>query len=148
MNLREATDDDLNALDAVEQAAHPDGWSRAQLQDELAHNDGVTFVVDDGDDAVAFLCARRIAFEWWVMEVATLPHHRRRGAARLLLQAAKARAVDDALPLWLEVRASNTGAIQLYRSEGFVEHGRRRGYYPGVDGGPREDALQMAWTSD
>ena len=46
--------------------------------------------------------------------------------------------MDDAL---LEVRPSNTLAIALYQSMGFVEMGRRRGYYQ-ADGG-REDALVL-----
>jgi ribosomal-protein-alanine N-acetyltransferase len=46
--------------------------------------------------------------------------------------------MDDAL---LEVRPSNTLAIALYLSMGFVEMGRRRNYYQ-ADGG-REDALVL-----
>ncbi|HET9086065.1 MAG TPA: GNAT family N-acetyltransferase [Acidobacteriaceae bacterium] len=42
--------------------------------------------------------------------------------------------------LSLEVRASNAAAIALYRQAGFVERGRRRGYYSQPD----EDALQMS----
>lgn len=42
--------------------------------------------------------------------------------------------------LSLEVRASNAAAIAFYRQAGFVERGRRRGYYSQ----PEEDALQMS----
>ncbi|MCG6885630.1 MAG: ribosomal-protein-alanine N-acetyltransferase, partial [Proteobacteria bacterium] len=42
----------------------------------------------------------------------------------------------------LEVRPSNTAAIQLYRDMQFNEVGIRPDYYPAVDG--REDALIMA----
>ena len=41
--------------------------------------------------------------------------------------------------LFLEVRASNTAAKNLYKSLGFLETGVRRGYYHG----PAEDALLM-----
>ncbi|TMG95905.1 MAG: ribosomal-protein-alanine N-acetyltransferase, partial [Betaproteobacteria bacterium] len=38
----------------------------------------------------------------------------------------------------------NTGAIALYRAEGFVPVARRAGYYPAADGaGAREDALVL-----
>jgi ribosomal-protein-alanine N-acetyltransferase len=43
--------------------------------------------------------------------------------------------------VFLEVRTSNTPAIALYRSSGFVDLAVRRGYYPARDG--REDALIM-----
>jgi ribosomal-protein-alanine N-acetyltransferase len=39
------------------------------------------------------------------------------------------------------VRASNREARALYASHGFVEVGRRRGYYPAPAG--REDALVL-----
>jgi ribosomal-protein-alanine N-acetyltransferase len=39
------------------------------------------------------------------------------------------------------VRPSNQRARALYRSAGFHEIGRRRGYYPAPDG--REDAIVM-----
>jgi ribosomal-protein-alanine N-acetyltransferase len=44
--------------------------------------------------------------------------------------------------IFLEVRPSNTAAIQLYKRAGFTEVGTRPGYYPAPDG--REDALILA----
>ncbi|MDO9005164.1 MAG: ribosomal protein S18-alanine N-acetyltransferase [Aquabacterium sp.] len=43
--------------------------------------------------------------------------------------------------LWLEVRPSNERALGVYRRQGFVEVGVRKGYYPAPGG--REDALVM-----
>ncbi|MCP4502019.1 MAG: GNAT family N-acetyltransferase [Deltaproteobacteria bacterium] len=133
---------DVDALFDVLRAASPTGWSRAQLLEELEHDDAEVFCFEKGG-LRAFLAARRIGDEFWVMEVATHPDSRRRGAARALLQKAMSRAADEGLPLWLEVRASNVAAIALYLDCGFVELGRRPGYYRSVSG--REDALQMRW---
>ncbi len=45
----------------------------------------------------------------------------------------------------LEVRESNQTAISLYRSEGFVDDGLRKNYYPPkIVGGEREAALLMS----
>jgi len=44
--------------------------------------------------------------------------------------------------LFLEVRATNTAAINLYTVLGFNEIGYRRGYYPATQG--REDAILFA----
>lgn len=44
--------------------------------------------------------------------------------------------------LFLEVRPTNTVAIELYRRAGFAEVGIRSGYYPAPNG--REDALILA----
>ena len=58
-----------------------------------------------------------------------------------LAEGAKARGACD---FYLEVRPSNAAALRLYARSGFVEIGRRRGYYPAADG--REDAIVMRRT--
>ena len=45
--------------------------------------------------------------------------------------------------LWLEVRESNERARAVYERYGFVEVGRRRGYYP-APRFAREDAIVMS----
>ena len=42
--------------------------------------------------------------------------------------------------IWLEVRPSNSAARALYRGAGFIEEGRRPGYYNDTG----EDALLMS----
>ena len=70
------------------------------------------------------------------------PEWRGRGLGMSLLSEAGSRAREwEAIRLDLEVRASNTAAIGLYRKAGFVETGRRRGYY-----GDQEDAVLMSVT--
>ena len=45
--------------------------------------------------------------------------------------------------LWLEVRASNVRAQQIYERQGYRRVGQRKGYYP-ADQGRREDAVVMS----
>jgi ribosomal-protein-alanine N-acetyltransferase len=74
------------------------------------------------------------------MNVAVAPARRRQGIASALLHRLLDLTKDDALRGYtLEVRVSNTGAIELYERFGFRVKGRRRGYY--TDN--REDALIM-----
>ncbi|MCW8956146.1 MAG: ribosomal protein S18-alanine N-acetyltransferase [Gammaproteobacteria bacterium] len=56
-----------------------------------------------------------------------------------LLDVAEQSEVDS---VFLEVRDSNTQAIQLYEQEGFNRIGLRKAYYPADDG--REDAIVFA----
>jgi len=56
-----------------------------------------------------------------------------------ILNYAKENNVNSA---FLEVRPSNTYAVQLYESHGFNEVGIRRNYYPAKRG--REDAVIFA----
>ena len=78
--------------------------------------------------------------EGQIVNVATHPDMRRRGAGRKLMAAieADARARGFAL-LSLEVRVSNAPAIGLYEAHGFTKEGVRKGFYTA----PREDAYVM-----
>jgi [ribosomal protein S18]-alanine N-acetyltransferase len=87
-----------------------------------------------------------VLLTWWVadqVEIASLftdPGARRQGHARaLLLQLLSAARAAGVISLWLEVRAENIPAQQLYTALGFAVTRRRAGYY--TDG---EDALEMA----
>ena len=73
---------------------------------------------------------------------------RRRGLAAMLLTAVVTQCRRwGSERLLLEVRAGNAAAVALYRRAGFNEDGRRRGYYPpleGTTGANREDAILMS----
>ena len=72
--------------------------------------------------------------------VAVASAGQRRGIARRLLHSLLSQLHQaDIREIWLEVRASNTPAIALYRSLGFRQTGSRSGYYAS----PVEDALLM-----
>ncbi|HES76840.1 MAG TPA: GNAT family N-acetyltransferase, partial [bacterium] len=62
-----------------------------------------------------------------------------RGMLTWVMQQCTARAMQRIL---LEVRASNTPALGLYRALGFQQDGVRKGYYPASGG--REDAVLMS----
>ena len=72
------------------------------------------------------------------------PNYRRRGYGEALLK----RVIDDCYTemikyITLEVRVSNTPAINLYTKYGFSSFGTRKGYYQNNN----EDALIM-WTKN
>ena len=88
-----------------------------------------------GDDSVAgFALSRVIVDECELMLLAVKPEVQRGGIGRALLDAVIASArMTNAASVFLEVRDANP-AIMLYTSAGFVEVGRRRGYYRGALG--------------
>jgi ribosomal-protein-alanine N-acetyltransferase len=70
------------------------------------------------------------------------PAHRGQGLGRTLLEVCQRELAAAGMEqLFLEVRAANAAAIQLYRSCGWRRCGLRGGYYP--DG---EDALLFTLT--
>ena len=103
----------------------------------------IGWVADDGQRAAGFLVARHIADEFEILNLAVNVFERRRGAGTLLLSAALHWAVaQGATNAYLEVRESNSVAIQFYKHHRFEIRGRRPRYYAS----PTEDALVLAAT--
>ena len=131
IEIRRLGVDDLEALFALETAAHPGGWSEEAILVELVHADAVVFGVV-ADVVVAWCALRLVVDELWILNIATHPEQRRRGHADLLLRTAAATTSlsASATSLWLEVREGNRGARALYERHGYMQLGRRPGYYP------------------
>jgi|SRR5579871_2136244 [ribosomal protein S18]-alanine N-acetyltransferase len=131
---------DLNAIDRIEQRAYNTPWSRSMFASELAKGSSISLGAFDGDRLVGYVVNSRYVDAWHVMNVAVDPDYQRRGiATRLLEHLFDVTRDDQRRGYTLEVRVSNTDAIALYESLGFVRQGLRRGYY--TDN--REDALIM-----
>ncbi len=83
------------------------------------------------------------AGESHMLNLSIAREYQRRGFGKqfieFLIQQAQAKQVQTML---LEVRPSNTAAINCYNSAGFNEIGLRKDYYPAPEG--REDALLFA----
>jgi [ribosomal protein S18]-alanine N-acetyltransferase len=90
---------------------------------------GSHLIIARRDSPVGFALSRVILDECELMLLAVAPEVQHGGIGRQLLAAmiADARAAN-ATSIFLEVRSENP-AITLYSSAGFVEVGRRRGYY-------------------
>ena len=84
-----------------------------------------------------------LADEAEILTLAVRPSARRAGLGGRLVEAAVVRAAAlGAERMFLEVAEGNVAARALYARSGFVEMGRRRGYYSHADGS-REDALTL-----
>ncbi len=131
--LRLADDDDIRAIVTLERAAFgDDAWSIALVDAELLQ--GSAAVVDADGEVLGWVAVRGDE-PADLTRIAVHPDARRRGLGRALLgMAADLARLEGADRMLLEVAATNAPALQLYRSAGFVEISRRRGYYrPGVD---------------
>lgn len=153
MSLRLATVGDLGAIMALERASFPtDAWSEQTMAAELAGEHG-HYLVDEQDERVVGyggLRALRGGSDADIQTIALSPAVRGQGRGRSLLRALIAEAAArGARELFLEVRADNTVAEGLYRSEGFAEIGRRPRYYQPDD----VDAIVMrldltSWSAE
>jgi ribosomal-protein-alanine N-acetyltransferase len=87
--------------------------------------------VADLDGRVAgMLVGWLIVDEIHIATIATHPDFRGRGIGKKLLSFALESARNEgAVSSFLEVRESNAAALEMYRKFGYVEDGRREGYY-------------------
>jgi [ribosomal protein S18]-alanine N-acetyltransferase len=131
---------DLNSIDGIEQRAYRTPWSRSMFASELAKASSICLGAWEGDRLVGYIVNSRYVDAWHVMNVAVDPEFQRRGiATRLLERLFELTRDDQRRGYTLEVRVSNSSAISLYETLGFVRQGVRRAYY--TDN--REDALIM-----
>lgn len=133
MTLRTAGPDDLAAIMALERAAFPtDAWSEPMMAAEIVSPHG-RYVVDvEGEALLGYGGVRAVAgaADADIQTIAIAPEARGHGRGRALLQELLATARErGARQVFLEVRADNPTATALYRSEGFLEVGRRPRYY-------------------
>ena len=141
-----ATTADLEGTAALEKLCFHQPWSASSL--ELLTKEGI---------GVGYLCTQPSPLsetplvtayggmliavdEGQITNVAVHPDHRGQGLGLAIVQALIKHAKSERLAsVTLEVRVSNAPAISLYRKVGFVEVGRRKGFYTR----PTEDALIM-----
>ena len=138
IEVRRLTFADLPQVVAIERRAFTSPWSLAMFVLELSKPSGICLAAEVEGELAGYLICSRYDTVWHVMNVAVDPSLRRRRIATTLLETLIARVERDA-QLTLEVRRSNTGAIELYESFGFRSAGVRRRYYQ--DNG--EDAIVM-----
>ena len=137
-----ARSSDAAWLAGIHAEAFDDPWPQADIATLLAGPGAYAFAARLDGEPAGFILCRVAADEAEILTLATVPARRRRGAAGALIDAGAAGALTGgAVNLFLEVAQDNHAAVALYHGKGFVEVGRRRGYYRRLDGAA--DALLM-----
>ena len=141
-HLEPLTPERLPAVLAVEQSVYSHPWTRGNFTDTLAAGHHALCLLG-GDELIGYFVAMRGFEEVHLLNITVAPAHQRQGWALVLLDALVlwSRA-QGAQWLWLEVRASNARAQQIYLKRGFARVGLRKAYYP-AGHGLREDAVVM-----
>jgi ribosomal-protein-alanine N-acetyltransferase len=129
--LRKMTSEDLEEVISIDQVSFSLPWPPRSFQYELTDNPASRCWVAELDGHVAgMLVGWLIVDEIHIATIATHPDFRGRGIGKKLLSFALEAAMDEgAISTFLEVRESNTAALEMYRKFGYVEDGRREGYY-------------------
>jgi [ribosomal protein S18]-alanine N-acetyltransferase len=123
--------------------SHP--WTAGNFTDSLKSGYSGWVLLDTAQTSetiVGYALLMMVLDEAHLLNLSVAKSYQKQGLGRFLLthmlQIAKN---HEALHMFLEVRASNIGAISLYENMGFNEMSIRRNYYPAKHG--REDAVLM-----
>lgn len=135
---RAMTLNDVDRVSGLEKSVYPFPWSEGIFKDCLRAGYGAR-VVEVAGEIIGYAVYSHGAGEAHLLNICIAPNWRRLKIARRLLRyVIQTLALVPVGVLFLEVRPSNQGAIQLYESLGFEFIGLRKGYYEAVGG--REDA--------
>ena len=135
---------DIPVLASYEKELFPySPWSTAQFKEEFSGIPTTRFMsVAEADNQIVGYCGVFLpapGVEADVLTIAVLPDFRRQGIAREFMRQIEEWAKDrGASALMLEVERSNSAAIGLYKSLGYLQISVRMDYY-----GPGQDAFVM-----
>lgn len=138
--LSEMTTGDLDQVAQIEISCFSNPWPRESFRHDLSDRRAYTLVAKEGEKVLAYLVGYIIEEELQIVNIAVRTEHRRRGIGeRLLVEALSHGRKVGCRYAVLDVRPSNSAAVQLYNKFGFSLVGHRPWYYAD----PSENALIM-----
>ena len=142
--LRNASKADAAAIAEIEAICFPEAWSEPMVTSAMENG---TFYIGAylGDKLVGYAAAAIVLDEGQVANIALDPAARGKGLGRALTKALIDRCFEAGCSfITLEVRHTNTVAINLYTSLCFRQVGLRKNYYSN----PTADAILMTLTKE
>lgn len=134
------SEEHISTLAELERLCFSDPWSENSLREMLTSETARFFVAMADEKIVGYMGSHIVCDSAYVDNIAVFPQYRRKGVAKALidhvLTMIQANGVEF---ISLEVRPSNTPALQLYQSLGFETMGVRPNYYRN----PTENAFIM-----
>jgi len=138
--IRKMTEQDIDEVTRIERESFTLPWSRDSYIGELKNSFASYLICDYEGDVAGYGGVWVVFEEAHITNVAVAPIYRKRGMGRALMEELEKIAKDKkAVRILLEVRPSNTPALNMYRSRGYLPTGIRTAYYS--DNG--EDAILM-----
>ncbi|MCC8073157.1 MAG: ribosomal protein S18-alanine N-acetyltransferase [Clostridiales bacterium] len=120
----------LDDVCKIEELCFANPWSREDLENQLSLDTSYFYVAEDNGKAVGYIGLQIFSGEGYVTNIAVLPQYRRQGIAEALICECIKNDMDF---ITLEVRQSNTVAINLYKKTGFENVGIRPKFYSNPD---------------
>jgi ribosomal-protein-alanine N-acetyltransferase len=141
--FRPLVENQLEQVLAVEQSAYAHPWTLGNFTDSLRSGYQAQMLMG-GDVLIGYFVAMKGIDEVHLLNITVAPAFQKQGWAWVMLDALAVWARGQGAQwLWLEVRAGNVRAQQVYERQGYRRVGERKSYYPAANG-VREDAIVMS----
>lgn len=127
---------DFNPVRTLEKLCFPvDAWPFLDMVGALTLPNIVRYKMVINGEIIGFIAGdiRKMKQVGWIATLCIHPDYRRRGLAEKLLVLCEAQM--EMPRVRLTVRESNTGAIMLYKRNGYIQVGRWQKYYKGGEDG-------------
>lgn len=150
LTIRELRESDIPFVIEIERISFTTPWSEILFFNEIYKQRSIAKVAIMEETCsvqrvVGYICANHVADEGHILNLAVHPDFRKKGIAKTLVENILEELKEtDCRFLYLEVRASNYAARELYEGFGFSVVGTRKGYYAE----PKEDAVIMSLRLD
>lgn len=144
--ITKMTNDDIDDVVTIEEEAYGEHhWSKSSFYDEMSNNLAHYYSAKTSDgELVGYAGTWHILDEGHITTIAVKKNYMRKHIGEAIIVKILEDCYDSGIKyLTLEVRVSNTPAINLYTKYGFNSLGTRKGYYQDNN----EDALIM-WTEN
>ncbi len=143
LRVRKMASMDIAAVQGIERNSFPDPWARETLEDAIATFSDSVFIAESAGTICGYIiCGVEDTGEeryGHICSLAVDPDMRKNGiGATLVRRAEQAAMIQKATAMQLEVRVSNTAAIQFYTKLGYEPVFQICGYYADT-----EDAIVM-----
>ena len=140
LEIRPMTAADVGKIALLETEIFPDPWPEAAFATELNQPDRGVLIAESDGLIMGYAAYITTFGEAHLTNIAVVPAYRGKNIAKLLLNSILRIAREaECEYIFLDVRPSNTAAIELYRKYGFQDLYRRPNYYHK----PIEDASVM-----
>ncbi|MEB0138061.1 MULTISPECIES: ribosomal protein S18-alanine N-acetyltransferase [unclassified Undibacterium] len=134
---------DIDTVLSLEVQLYPHPWTRGNFTDSLQSGHAGFGLRDAEHGLIAYCFVMPVLEELHLLNFAVAGQQQKQGYAREMLNLLHDYAIEQGFAsMLLEVRRSNARALAVYRSDGFLEIGCRKAYYPAAEAG-REDAIVM-----
>jgi ribosomal protein S18 acetylase RimI-like enzyme len=135
VTIKSVTARDLqNLVDLERECFTTEAYTKEQIRDLIDHPNAMAFQAEINGDIAGFVISLLEDSEGTklghIVTIDVAVKHRRKGVGLTLLKTAEdALSMRETRTVYLEVRADNTSALQLYRKQGYVKTEILENYY-------------------